>query len=262
MFASLLITFRETLEAALIIGIVLAHLNTLGKEQFNKYVWAGLWAGIGTSVLLALAFDRLFGGFTGRTEEIFEGVFMLLGALLITTLIMWMMKRNHIGKELRTKVDTHIAKKETFELFSVVFVAVLREGIEVVLFLSALTVTLEGGTMLGAMLGFPFAAILGYLLYKKLIRLNIKKFFTITGILLILFAAGLVAHGVHELQEAHIFPTIIEHVWDINPLLNEKGTFGSILKGLFGYNGNPSLLEVLSYVLYMTGLTWYWKKMS
>lgn len=259
MFASLLITFRETLEAALIIGIVLAHLKTIKKEQFSGYVWAGLWAGIGTSILLALAFDRFFGGFTGRTEEIFEGVFMLLGALLITTLIMWMMRRKHIGKELQTKVETHIQKKETFELFSLVFVAVLREGIEVVLFLSALSITLESGTMLGALLGFPLAALLGYLLYKRLIKLDIKKFFNITGILLVFIAAGLVAHGVHELQEAHVLPIMIEHVWDMNGIIDEKGTIGSI-KGLFGYNGNPSLLEVVSYLFYLTAVGVYWKK--
>jgi high-affinity iron transporter len=82
-------------------------------------------------------------------------------------------------------------------------------------------------------------------------QLNIRAFFRVTGVLLLVFAAGLVAHGVHELQEAALLPTLIEHVWDMNPILDENGTLGTFLKALFGYNGNPSLLEVIAYVAYL-----------
>jgi len=92
--------------------------------------------------------------------------------------------------------------------------------------------------------------VVGWLLFAASARLDVRRFFQVTGVLLIIFAARLVAHGVHEFQEAGLLPVFIEHVWDINPILDEKSTLGSILKSLFGYNGNPSLIEVLSYVGY------------
>jgi len=100
--------------------------------------------------------------------------------------------------------------------------------------------------------------IVGWLVYVAGKRLNLRAFFRATGGLLILFAAGLLAHGIHELQEAFLLPVVIEHVWDINRILNENGTLGSLLKALFGYNGNPSLLEVVGYLAYlaMAGLAW------
>ena len=94
------------------------------------------------------------------------------------------------------------------------------------------------------------AVVVGWLLFVASVRLDVRRFFQVTGVLLIVFAAGLVAYGVHEFQEAGLLPILVEHVWDINPILNGKGTLGSILKSLFGYNGNPSLIEVLSYVGY------------
>jgi len=114
--------------------------------------------------------------------------------------------------------------------------------------------------MFGALTGMIAAILLGYAMFLGSMKINIKKFFNITSILLILFAAGLVAHGVHELQEAKVVPTGVEHVWDINPslkpdggypVLHEKGYIGGILTSLFGYNGNPSLIEVLSYFIYL-----------
>lgn len=103
------------------------------------------------------------------------------------------------------------------------------------------------------------------------IKINLKKFFNLTSFLLILFAAGLVAYGIHELQEAKIIPTVRESLWDINPpinpdgtypLLHEKGYVGSILKGLFGYNGNPSLIEVAGYFIYLTLVFGLWRKIE
>ena len=115
------------------------------------------------------------------------------------------------------------------------------------------------------------AIFLGYLLFVGSIKINLKKFFNVTSILLILFAAGLVAHGVHELQEAGIIPIVLEHIWDINPAVNpdgtysvlhEKGLIGSIFVSLFGYNGNPSLLEALSYFAYLILVFLLWKNIE
>jgi high-affinity iron transporter len=125
--------------------------------------------------------------------------------------------------------------------------------------------------MIGALAGIIAAVLLGYAIFLGSMKINLNKFFSITGILLILFAAGLVAHGVHELQEAKIISTIKEHVWDINPpiysdgsypILHERGYLGSILKSLFGYNGNPSFIEILSYAFYLGLVFVLWKNVE
>ena len=95
---------------------------------------------------------------------------------------------------------------------------------------------------------------MGWVVFAASVRLNVGRFFQVTGVLLLLVSAGLVAHGVHELQEAAVLPTVVEHLWDVNHVLDESSTLGVILKSLFGYNGNPSLLEVISYLAYGAAL--------
>jgi high-affinity iron transporter len=260
MIPSFIITFRETLEAALIVGIVLSYLARTRQTKYNNVVYIGVSSAIVASIVGAVLFNNLAGGFTGSAEKIFEGIVMLIGATLLTTMILWMIRQRHIAAELEHKVATELGEAHKFGLFSLVFVAVLREGIETVIFLGAASLVSTESSLIGAIAGIAAATFLGYAIFAGSMRINLKRFFNITSILLILFAAGLVAHGVHELQEAGIIPTVIEHVWDINPpvnadgsypLLHEDGYIGSILKGLFGYNGNPSLIEVLSYLGYL-----------
>ena len=104
---------------------------------------------------------------------------------------------------------------------------------------------------MGALIGMTIAVAVGVLLYAGAIRLRLEMFFRVTSVLLVLVAAGLLAHGVHELQEAAVFPVMIEHIWDLNPILDETSVFGQLLKAMFGYNGNPSLLEFLAFIFYI-----------
>jgi high-affinity iron transporter len=141
------------------------------------------------------------------------------------------------------------------------FLAVFREGVELALFLSAAVFLLDDlNTLLGALAGLVASILVGMIIFLSSIQLNVRVFFRVTSAILLLFAAGLLAHGVHELQEAGIIPVIIEHVWDVNHLLDENSTAGLLLKTLVGYNGNPSLLEVLVYILYwpaaLIGIRW------
>lgn len=261
MISSFIITFRETLEAALIVGIILAYLVQTKRTKYNNIVYIGIAAGIIASILGAFIFNYFAGGFTGRAEEIFEGIAMLFAAFLITFMILWMMKQKHIVMEIHKKVDTEIKEEHKVGLFLLVFISTLREGIETVIFLGAASfVEKSGYNVIGALSGIIAAVILGYFIFVASKKINIKKFFNITSILLILFAAGLTAHGIHELEEAKLVNPIIEHVWDINPPTNPDGTYpalhengfiGSILKGLFGYNGNPSLMELIGYLSYI-----------
>jgi len=262
MIPSFIITFRETLEAALIVGIILSYLVRTKETKYNNVVYVGIASGIGASIIGALLFTIIAGGFTGRAEKIFEGITMLVGVLLLTTMILWMMKQKHIAMELEHRVNMELSEAHKFGLFLLVFISVLREGIETVIFLGATSFVSTNNNMIGALAGIIVAIFLGYAMFVGSMKINIKKFFNITSILLILFAAGLVAHGIHELQEATIIPIVIEHVWDINPILDENGQIGSILKGLFGYNGNPSLIEVLSYFIYLFFVFVLWRNIE
>jgi high-affinity iron transporter len=132
----------------------------------------------------------------------------------------------------------------------------VREGIELALFLTAATLAADArSTLLGAVLGLAGAAALGWALFASTLRLNLRRFFQVTSVLLVLFAAGLVAHGVHELNEVGWIPAVVEHIWDVNGLLPENSTAGQVLKALFGYNGDPSLTELLAYLLYFCAIT-------
>jgi high-affinity iron transporter len=191
---------------------------------------------------------------------------MLVGAILLTTLIFWIIRKSAKAAELERKVATRIEGTRRTGLFLLIFFAVLREGIESVIFLSAARFASGENSLLGAGLGLVAAVVLGLLLFRGALRINLRSFFTVTNVLLILFAAGLVAGGIHELQEAGVIPIVLEHVWDINPsvagesypVLHENGIIGSIAKGLFGYNGNPSLLEVVVYFLYLITVVSVW----
>jgi high-affinity iron transporter len=271
MIPSFIVTFRETLEAALVVGIVLSYLGKVKQTKYRFYVYSGTFFGIAASVFGAILFLRVAGGFTGSNEQIFEGITMLVGAALLTTMIMWMMKQKHIAIDLENKVAYELTKTHAFGLFLLVFIAILREGIETVIFLKAASSVSTGNSVMGAIVGIFIAIILSYGLFIGAKRINIKRFFEITSVLLILFAAGLVAHGVHELQEADIIPIIVEHIWDINPavlsdgrfpVLHEKGMIGSLFNSLFGYNGNPSLLEVFSYIVYVLLVWQVWRRIN
>jgi len=256
MIAALLITLREGLEAALIVGIVLGVLRKLGYTNRSKPVWIGVAAAAATSIVAGLALNALGVAFEGRGEEIFEGAAMLLAAGVLTWMIFWMQRQGQsVQVELESDVRQAVNVGSWWTLFSLAFVAVLREGIETVLFLTAAAFSATPAeTLIGGALGLAIAVLLGWLMFAAGKRLDVRAFFRATSVLLILFAAGLLAHGVHELQEAALLPTFIEHVWDVNFILDESGTAGAFLQALFGYNGNPSLLEVISYIAYFVAI--------
>ncbi|MGB4802399.1 MAG: FTR1 family protein [Anaerolineae bacterium] len=260
MLPAFLLALREGLEAALIVGIVLGVLRKLGHNRQQVSVWQGAVAAIAVSLVAALLLYAVGLKMEGSAEQIFEGVTMLLAAAILTWMIFWMQTQGRrINRELETGVRQAVSgmggNKGHWALFSVAFIAVLREGIETALFLTATTFTVGGqATLLGALLGLSAAAALGYILFTTTRQLNVKRFFQVTSVLLILFAAGLVAHSIHEFNEVGWIPAVVEHLWDTNGLLDENSGLGLIIKALFGYNGNPSLTEVLGYVVYWAAL--------
>jgi high-affinity iron transporter len=248
-----LVTTREGLEASLIVGIVLAYLAKTENRNYFRVIWAGTAAAVALSILTGAALFFTVGSLEGRSEQIFEGVAMLSAVAVLTWMIFWMRKQAvNIKKELEAKLAGAIAAGSAIGLASVVFFAVLREGWETALFLFAISESSSPlSTTVGAVLGLVLSVSLGIALYMGSRRLNLRQFFTVTGILLIVFAAGLLAHGIHEFQEAGLLPMTIEHVWDTNWIVSEDSRVGEFLKALFGYNGNPSLLEIVAWAGYL-----------
>jgi high-affinity iron transporter len=259
---SFLLALREGIEAALIIGIVIGALQKINRPGLARAVWAGTACAAAVSLLAAIVLNIIGTSLEGKAEEVYEGITILTAAGVLTWMIFWMSRQaRHLRDELESGVHRAAFQAGRGALFLLAFTAVLREGIELALFLTAsalATSTLAAVT--GALLGLGTAILLGWSLFASIVRLDLRRFFRVTGFLLILFAAGLVAHGVHEFNELGWIPPIIEHLWDLNPLLNENSTLGMLLTALFGYNANPSLTEVLAYILYFTailiGLRW------
>lgn len=263
MISALLLAFREGLEAALILGIVLGVLRRIGRFEQARIVWlsAGL-AGL-VSVIVGLALHTLGIAFEGQAEEIFEGTAMLLAAGVLTWMIFWMARQGRVMQsQLERDVRQATMSGGRWALFSLAFVAILREGIELILFLTAAAfAATAGATLLGGLVGLGAAAVAGWVLFATTHRLDVRAFFRVTSILLILFAAGLVAQGIHELNEIGWVPSIIDPVWNLNPVLDEGSGLGQMLKALVGYNGNPSLTEVIAYagywVVVLLALWWH-----
>jgi high-affinity iron transporter len=250
--ASGLIGFREALEAAIIISIILTFIYKTKAYKLQKYVWLGVGSATLSSIAVAILFNSIAEGFTGDAEAIFEGFAMILAAIILTYVVIWIQKAHELKKQL---------KEHKGSIFAISFISVFREGVETVIFLAAARFAGDGSNnLLGALIGILLAILVGYFIIQGGKHLQLKKFFKVTSILLIFFAAGLLAHGVHEFQEVGWIPIIYEHVWDINPevnldgsypLLHENGAIGALGKGLFGYNGNPNLLEVLIWLTYL-----------
>jgi high-affinity iron transporter len=252
--SSLLITLREGLEAALIIGIILAYLARTNNRQGFKPVWVGVSLAVLGSLIAGAGIYLLAGELSGRAEEVFEGVAMFVAVGVLTWMIFWMRKQAvDIKLHLHAQIQSVLTSGSSLGLVVLAFIVVVREGIETVLLLFAATRVDESPVLftVGGFVGLAIAIAIGYSIYKGSSRLNLRTFFNVTSVVLIMFAAGLLAHGIHEFQEAGIIPIVVEHVWDINHILPEKSTFGRFLTAIVGYNGNPSLVEVTAYFVYL-----------
>lgn len=271
------IVLREVLEACLVVGIVLAYLNKIGATQYRRFVWIGAIAGIVISVIVGLAFgivvwtrgEQLF---KDKAEKIFEGIAFLVAASLLTWMIVWMM---YMGRALQTKLEKDIEnivdnddksdRQRKIAIFLMVFVQVLREGIETVIFLIGTAGADDNGGWRAIPLPGVLAIIVGvaasYLVFRGLVQLDIVKFFLISGVILMAFAAGLVSHAFHELQEVDWFgpwkPEDGKRDWYNATMWSTKGCchdkeneFFAMLRALFGYQDTPTFVEWSTYFAY------------
>jgi len=260
MLASFLITFREALEAALILGIIAAYVAKIGRKDLNRYINMGIIGALAASLAVAMIFKTVYGELSGMAEQLFGGTADLAAAIVLTYMIFWMANNSRqIKGEVQEKIDLSISKGHMLGIATLSFIAVFREGVETVLFLGTLAINNPVDTISGFILGLAAVIVLSFIMFKGTYRLDIGKFFRYTSFILILFSAGLVATGVHDFNDAGVIPYGIEHVWDLNPPLNPDGTYpllhdngliGGSLKALVGYNGSPSLTEVMAYIGY------------
>jgi len=253
MLTDFIITFRETLEIALVVGIVLSYLEQLNNRSWFKTVYYALATGIILSVALGYFFEMKLGGFDGFYEQLYEGSIMVIAAGLISWMIVWMLRQSsRIAHHLRAHVDRHLESGSRLGVFILVLLSVLRDGIETVLLLKASAIESGANNVIAALLGILVAALLGYILFSGLRKFSMKHFFTVSTILLILFAAGLCANAVGEFQEAGFLTFGAQPAWDIgSTFLNEDTLLGGLLRGLFGWNAHPSLLQVGAYFGYL-----------
>ena len=256
---SFIITLREGLEAALIIAIILAYLRRVDHPKGVPAVWFGVAGAVALSLAVGAVIFALGAALEGRVEEIFEGAAFLLAVAVLGWMVVWMKHQAHrIKGELEAQVEQALHTGSSVALAGLAFVAVGREGLETALFLFAASETAAPfETLVGGLAGLAIAIALGVAINRGTRRLNLRAFFNVTGFLLIFIAAGLLARGIHELQEAMVMPILVEHVWDINNVLNEKVGVGAFMKGILGYNGNPSLVEVIAYGLFLSSTLVY-----
>ena len=251
MLASFLLSLREGIEAALIIGILLGALRQMKRPEYIPTVWLGTVSAGVISLLVAVALTTLGLEMKDPSEAIFEGFTMLIAAGLLTWMIFWM---SRTARTLRSDIEANVQRASQVggrALFFVAFIAVLREGIELALFLTASVFASDAlQATLGAILGLGTAILIGWTIFATTVRLDLRRFFQATGFLLILFAAGLVAHGVHEFNEVGWIPPVIEHLWDVSAIVSDTSTLGQLLGALFGYNPTPSLTEMVAYFAY------------
>jgi high-affinity iron transporter len=253
MTAAFFITLREGLEAALIVGIIGAYLVKLERRDAIRTVWVGVGAAIALSVVVGIAVVATVGRLPLVIQEGIEGVAAVIAVVVLTWMLFWMRRQGRAMKgELEHGIDAALAGGSLIALAGLAFVSVAREGLETVLFLFAIGSS-SGPivpTLLAGLAGLAVAAGIGYALFAAGIRIDLRRFFNITGIVLIFVSAGLIAFAVHEFGEAQLI-TNTGTAFNLGAILPESSPLGAVLAGLFGYRSTPTPLEVAAYLLYL-----------
>lgn len=259
--ASFLITLRETIEAVLIIGIVLTYVIKVKQDGLKRDIWIGTALGIVLSIGFGILFIFVLGSFEEH-ENIIEGFSMILATILMTLMIIWMSETGRdYQKNLESKIDVTIKNEQLFGLIALAFITVLREGIETVIFLTGVEAVNEVpiDILWSGLTGILVALIIALILFFGSKKINLKFLFSVTSVFLILFAAGMLSHGFHELQELGWFGNETQFLqtiaWDTSSFLADKTTeLGKFLRTLFGYQDKPIWLEIISYFGYFQSL--------
>ncbi|MFM2182325.1 MAG: hypothetical protein RJB61_619 [Actinomycetota bacterium] len=252
MFQTFLTGLREALEAALIIGILVAYLVRSERRHLLRAVWAGVGAAVGLSLVVYLTLLSASDWLDDEAAEAFAGITSILAVALVTWMVFWMRSQAHMMKaELQGRLD-RAAAVGAGAVALTSFLAVGREGLETALFLSANDGAVGSGVgpRLTALLGIGTAVVLGVLLYRRAVAIDLAKFFKVTGIALVVIAAGVLAYGVHELQEVGVLPGEDALAWNLQSF-DRDGWYGTLLEGTVNFRPAMSVLEVIAYAAYL-----------
>ena len=254
MLATYLIGLREGLEATLVVSILVAFLVKAGRTDRLPQVWAG----VGAAVVLSVGFGWLL-SYTSTTllreydqRELFEAITSILAVVFVTAMIFWMRKAaRSIAGDLRGRLADALAVGST-AVAVMAFLAVVREGLETsLIFYSAVQgAEADGGPLWSLLGGILTAVVIGFLMYATAVRINLTLFFTVTGVLLILVAAGILKYGVHDLQESGVLPGLNTLAYDISGTLDPSAWYTALLTGMFNITPAPSVLEIVAWCAY------------
>ena len=253
MLSNFLVGIREGLEAALIVGILIAYIVKVGNRKHLAAVWIG--------VASALAISFATGGFLAftsaelseRGEQLFAGTTSLVAVGLVTWMVFWMKSAARgLREELHGKVSSALTTGPITVALAAFF-AVVREGLETAVFAYAnfRTATSNSAPAIGLTIGLISAVALGWLLYRRAITINLSKFFTITGVALVVVAAGVLSYGIHEFQELGYLPGADTFIWDVTPWIAKESILGSILGGTIGFDTTTSVVQFIAWAAYL-----------
>ncbi|MFJ8910974.1 iron uptake transporter permease EfeU [Amycolatopsis sp. NPDC102389] len=253
-FASALIGLREGLEAALVVSILVAFLVKTERRHALRWVWLG----VGVAVLLSVGVGAILtystAQLTFEQQELLGGTLSIVAVGFVTAMIFWMRKASRtIAAELRGKLDEALDVGPVAVLV-LSFFAVGREGLETAVFFYSTVQTAQGGTtepLIGFTAGILVAVVLAYLIYRGAVRFDLGKFFTITGVLLVFVAAGVLGYGLHDLQEAAFLPGLTTLAFDASAVLPEDSWYGALLKGIFNYSQQTTVLQAVAWIAYV-----------
>ncbi len=256
MVAGFVIFLREGVEASMIVAILLAYLDKIGQRRYFRDVALGVGAALllaGGGGVLAYFTIRTYAG--SRVQTIFETVTYLLAACVLTYMTFWMRRHARtISRELRERTERALATGERFGLAFLAFQAVGREGLETAVFTLAIVFAAGSGghfALAGGAIGLAAALAVAFLIYKLGKRINIGRFFSVLGGVLMFFAAGLLADAVENMQQLGWIRVLKTSLWDTSHLLNEDSALGDVFHSLFGYADRPSVLQAVVYVVFL-----------
>ncbi|WP_439383679.1 iron uptake transporter permease EfeU [Amycolatopsis lexingtonensis] len=254
LFSSALIGLREGLEAALVVSILVAFLVKTDRRHALRWVWPGVGAAVLLSVAVGAVLTYTTAQLSFEHQELLGGSLSIVAVVFVTAMIFWMRKASKsIAAELRGKMDDALDVGPAAVLL-LSFLAVGREGLETAVFFYSAVQTAQSDTvqpLIGFAVGIAAAVVLAWLLYKGAVRFNLGKFFTITGVLLVFVAAGVLGYGLHDLQEAAFLPGIGTLAFDASATLPETSWYGALLKGIFNYSQQTTVLQAVAWVAYV-----------
>jgi high-affinity iron transporter len=262
MLGQFVITLREGFEAGLIIGIMIAYLIRTNRNNLVKFVLSGSYLAIILGIIIGAAVFLIYGTLSRSFQLLFEALAAYLAVAVLTTVILWMItKGKTIKKEIESKIEISITKGTMFALASFAFVVVFREALETVLFLTPFILIAFQDTIIGTILGILFALFLSYGIFKLGMKINIRRFFYFTSIIIILLAGGLAGYGTHELIEYLEDSNVqlgfwAEKAYDLkiskDDLLHHKNVIGSIFAVMFGYSVSMEWLRLIVHLTYLS----------